>query len=163
MNIKIKRQILLYKDYKFRCSVGKSGITNSKKEGDLSTPKGIFKLGTLYYRRDRIKLPPCKIKKRIIKKDMGWCDDIRSNKYNKEISFPFRWSAEKLYKKSKNYDMLIVIKYNYTKVVKKKGSAIFLHLTSKKYKSTEGCIAIMKKHFLKILPLINGRTKIIIS
>ena len=55
------------------------------------------------------------------------------------------------------------IKYNYTKVVKKKGSAIFLHLTSKKYKSTEGCIAIMKKHFLKILPLINGRTKIIIS
>jgi len=163
MNIKIKRQILLYKDYKFKCSVGKSGITNSKKEGDLSTPKGVFKLGALYYRRDRIKLPPCKIKKKVIKKDMGWCDDIRSNKYNKEISFPFKWSAEKLYKKSKNYDMLIVIKYNYTKVVKKKGSAIFLHLTSKKYKSTEGCVAIIKKHFLKILPLINERTKIIIT
>tara|TARA_B110000008_G_C16762639_1_gene481275 strand:+ start:314 stop:805 length:492 start_codon:yes stop_codon:yes gene_type:complete len=163
MNIKIKKQILLYKDYKFRCSVGKSGITQSKKEGDLSTPKGIFKLGALYYRRDRIKLPLCRIKKKIIKKNMGWCDDIRSNKYNKEISFPFKWSAEKLYKKNKNYDILILIKYNYTKVVKKKGSAIFLHLTNKKYKSTEGCIAIMKKHFLKIIPLLNSRTKIIIS
>ena len=71
MNIKIKKQILLYKDYKFRCSVGKSGITQSKKEGDLSTPKGIFKLGALYYRRDRIKLPLCRIKKKLLKKIWG--------------------------------------------------------------------------------------------
>ena len=56
MNIIIKKNLLLYKDYKLKCSVGKSGITNLKKEGDLTTPKGVFKLGSLYYRKDRNKL-----------------------------------------------------------------------------------------------------------
>ena len=63
MNIKIKKHLLLYEDYKLKCSIGKSGITNSKKEGDLTTPKGTFKLGLLYYRKDRIKLPKSTIKK----------------------------------------------------------------------------------------------------
>ena len=55
MNIIIKKHFLLYKGYKLKCTVGKSGITPSKKEGDLATPKGIFKLGLLYYRKDRNK------------------------------------------------------------------------------------------------------------
>ena len=53
MNIIIKNHFLLYKGYKLKCSIGKSGISNFKKEGDLSTPKGIFRLGLLYYRKDR--------------------------------------------------------------------------------------------------------------
>ena len=64
MNIKINKNHLLYKGYKLKCSVGKSGIKRSKKEGDLRTPKGIFKLGTLYYRKDRVKLPICLIEKK---------------------------------------------------------------------------------------------------
>ena len=96
MNIIIKKHFLLYKGYKLKCSVGKSGVTHLKKEGDLATPKGLFRLGLLYYRKDRIKLLKCKIKKRIIKKDMGWCNDSSSKKYNKEICFPFKYRAEKL-------------------------------------------------------------------
>ena len=34
---------------------------------------------------------------------------------------------------------------------------------SKKYKATKGCIAIIKKDILKILPLISSNTKILIS
>ena len=67
MNVKIKKHLLLYKGYKLKCSIGKSGITSSKKEGDLATPKGIFKLGPLYYRNDRINLKKCRIKRKIIK------------------------------------------------------------------------------------------------
>ena len=85
MNIIIKNRFLLYKGYKIKCSIGKNGTTSSKKEGDLSTPKGLFKMGILYYRKDRIKLNKCKIKKKIIQKNMGWCDDIRSKKYNYTI------------------------------------------------------------------------------
>jgi len=162
MNIKIKNHLLFCKGYKLKCSIGKSYITNSKEEGDLATPKGIFGLGTLYYRKDRIALPKCKIKKKIIKRNMGWCDDSKSKKYNKEISFPFKFKAEKLYRKDNIYDLLINIKYNYRPVVKGKGSAIFLHLANKKYKPTKGCVAISKKDFLKILPLINKNTKILI-
>ena len=163
MNIIIKKHFLLYKGYKLKCSIGKSGVTQSKKEGDLTTPKGLFGLGLLYYRKDKIKLLKCKIKKRAIKKGMGWCNDSKSKKYNQEISFPFKYGAEKLYRKDKIYDIFINIKYNQFPIVKGKGSAIFLHLCSKKYKPTSGCVAIQKKDFLKILPLINNKTKILIK
>jgi len=163
MNIIIKKHLLLYKGYKLKCSIGKSGMANFKKEGDLATPKGVFGLGQLYFRKDRNKSLKCKLKKRVIKKNMGWCDDIKSKKYNQEIYLPFKYGAEKLYKKNKIYDIFINIKYNQSPVVKGKGSAIFLHLTNKKYKATKGCVAILKKDFLKILPLINRTTKIIIS
>ena len=163
MNIKIRKHVLLYKGYKLKCSVGKSGIKSSKKEGDLATPKGTFKLGRLYYRKNRIKLPKCRIKNKIIKKYMGWCDDSKSKKYNKEINFPFKYRAEKLYRKNKSYDLFIEIKYNCSPTIKKKGSAIFLHLANKSYSPTKGCVAISKKDFLKILPLINRKTKITIN
>ena len=163
MNIIIKKHFLLYKGYKLKCCIGKSGLTNFKKEGDLATPKGLFKLGPLYYRKDRVKSLNSKIKKKIIKKKMGWCNDPNSKKYNKEILFPFKYSAEKLYKRKKAYDIFINIKYNYFPVIKGKGSAIFLHLANKKYKATKGCIAIQKKDFFKILPLISRKTKIFIK
>ena len=94
---------------------------------------------------------------------MGWCDDIRSEKYNQEISFPFKYRAEKLYRKDKIYDLFINIKYNFNPTIKGKGSAIFLHIADSKYKPTKGCIAISKNDFLKILPLINSKTKISID
>ena len=163
MNIIIKKHFLLYKGYKLKCSLGKSGLTSNKKEGDLATPRGLFKLGLLYYRKDRIKPHKCKIKKKVIKKNMGWCDDAISKKYNREISFPFKYKAEKLYRKNNIYDIFINIKYNYSSVVKGRGSAIFLHLSKKEYQTTNGCIGIKKKDFLKILPLINKKTKILIK
>ena len=163
MNIIIKKHLLLYKGYKLKCSIGKSGITHVKKEGDLATPKGVFKLGLLYYRKDRNKSLKSKLKKRVIKKNMGWCDDSKCKKYNQEIYYPFKYGAEKLYRKDKIYDILINIKYNHYPIIKGRGSAIFLHLTNRKYKPTKGCVAIAKKDFLKILPLINRNTKISIS
>ena len=163
MDIIINKRFLKYKGHKFRCSIGKSGFSRSKKEGDLTTPMGVFKLGTLYFRKDRIKSVKFKLKKKIIKKNMGWCDDTQSKKYNQEINFPFRYSAEKLYRKDRFYDIFINVKYNQSPVKKDKGSAIFLHLTNKKYKPTKGCIAVLKKDLLKILPLIDKKTKISIT
>ena len=163
MNIIIKKNLLLYKGYKLKCSIGKSGVKNSKKEGDLATPRGIFELGLLYYRKDRNQSLKSRLKKRVIKKNMGWCNDSKCKKYNQEIYYPFKYEAEKLYRKDKIYDILINIKYNHSPIIKERGSAIFLHLTNKKYKPTKGCVAILKKDFLKILPSINGNTKISIS
>jgi len=164
MNIKVtKNRLLNIANYKLKCSIGKSGIRKIKREGDLATPNGTFKIGYLYYRKDRIKGIKTKIKKKIIRKNMGWCNDGRSKKYNKEIKFPFQYSAEKLYRKDNIYDLLINIKYNSKPVTKLKGSAIFLHLANSKYKPTVGCVAISKKNFLKILPLININTKIKIN
>ena len=158
-----KKNTLKIGEFTFKCCVGKKGSTKNKKEGDNKTPKGIFEIENLYFRKDRLKKPLTSLKCIEIKKNMGWCDDIKSKKYNREISFPFKYRAEKFYKTEKNYDALINIKYNYTRVKKNKGSAIFLHLTNKKYSPTKGCVAIHKKDFIKILPLIKKNTKIFIK
>ena len=55
MNIIIKNRFLLYKGYKFKCAIGRSGVKKNKIEGDNATPKGTFSLGKFYYRPDRIK------------------------------------------------------------------------------------------------------------
>jgi len=65
MNIIIKKNLLLFKDYKLKCSIGKSGSTYFKKEGDFATPKGLFKLGTMYYRNDRIESFKSSLKKKL--------------------------------------------------------------------------------------------------
>ena len=115
-------------DHYFRCSIGKNGVTCKKKEGDKCTPKGTYKLGTLYYRADRNKEPKTRISTKIIKKNMGWCDDVTSKFYNKEIKTNKNIKHEKLFRKDNSYDYLIVIKYNTTKIKLGKGSAIFLQL-----------------------------------
>ena len=163
MHIYIKNKKLIIDKYRIKCAIGKRGIGNKKREGDKITPKGKFKIKTILYRKDRISNFKSKIKKLSIKKNMGWCDDPNSEKYNKLIKFPFKSHAEKLYRKDNIYDIFINIKYNYRPSVKNKGSAIFLHLANSNYKPTSGCIAIAKKDFFKILPLINKLTRISIS
>ena len=89
---------------------------------------------------------------------MGWCDDSRSKKYNKLIKFPFKYSAEKLYRKDNIYDIILVLDFNFNPIRKNKGSAIFIHIAKKNYEGTEGCAAIGKKDLKKILKIINTKT-----
>ena len=158
------KDTLLIDDFKFKCSIGKKGVCNKKVEGDLTTPKGIFNLGNIYYRSDRVKKPFSKLKSISIKKNMGWCDDPNSKFYNKLIKIKknLKISHEKLYRKDHKYDFFILIKYNYKNTIKNKGSAIFLHLTED-YLPTKGCIALKKKDFLILIKLIDKKTKIKIS
>ena len=132
--------------FKFQCCIGKNGLTKFKKEGDFKTPKGTFKIEHLYYRKDRIKKPLTKLKCIEIKKNMGWCNDVKNRKYNKLIKINDNCSHEKLIRRDKKYDLLIPIKYNFDNSISGKGSCIFLHLT-KNYKPTAGCIALKKKRF----------------
>ena len=162
MTIIIKnKETLLIDEFRFKCSVGKEGFSRNKREGDYKTPVGIFDLGNIYYRSDRLEKPISKLKTTIIKKNMGWCDDPSTKYYNKLIKIKknLKISYEKLYRKDNKYDLFILIKYNYKKTLKNKGSAIFLHLT-KNYMPTKGCISIKKKDFLILCRLISKRTKI---
>ena len=155
----IKKDTLLYDEFKFKCSIGKNGKTTKKIEGDNKTPKGLYALGPLYYRNDRLPKLSTKLKKIEIMKNFGWCDDVKSKFYNKPIKTNINVRHEKLYRNDKKYDLLIPIKYNTKKPKKNKGSAIFLHLTSN-YKKTQGCVAIKEKDMLILLNLINKKTKI---
>ena len=161
MTIFVKNKHTLQIDeFKFRCCIGKKGSTKNKKEGDKKTPKGSFKIGNLYFRKDRIKKPTTLLKCIEIKKNMGWCDDVRfPKKYNRLIKVEKKIKHEKLKRNDFKYDLLIPIKYNFEKTITGLGSCIFIHLT-KDYKPTAGCIALKEKDFLIMLKLVKKNSKI---
>jgi len=160
MNIKLKNKFLYFNKYKIKCSIGKRGITIKKLEGDNKTPAGVFKFKSLMYRQDRIPKIKSRLKKIIIKKNMGWCDDSNSKHYNKLIKFPFNFRAERLWLNKNIYDVIIVINFNMKPIIKKRGSAIFLHIAKKNYMSTRGCIAISKKNMKLLISKIDIKTKL---
>tara|TARA_B100001939_G_scaffold332552_1_gene331660 strand:+ start:555 stop:1046 length:492 start_codon:yes stop_codon:yes gene_type:complete len=163
MHILIKNKLLNCGNYKVKCAVGKRGIKIKKKEGDLITPKGLFKIKRVLYRKDRIGRLNTKLKKTPIKKNMGWCDDPSSKFYNKLINFPFKFNAEKLFKRENIYDIILVLDFNMNPIRKNKGSAIFIHIAKKKFTPTKGCVAISKNVLKKILSKINKDCKVRIT
>ena len=146
-----KSGYLKFKNLKFKCSLGKAGIGVKKIEGDNITPKGTYKIIRIYYRKDRIKKLCSKIKLVKINKKIGWCDDPKSKKYNKQITLPYKYNHEKLYRKDNIYDIVLVLNYNLNPIIKNKGSAIFIHVARKNYNKTKGCIAIKKKNLMRIV------------
>ena len=162
MHVFLKNKKIIFLDYRIKCSIGKRGIKKKRTEGDKSTPKGIFKIKYLLYRKDRLSDVETKLKKYSIKKNMGWCDDINSKKYNKLIILPSNLKHEKLYIKDHIYDLVIVINYNMNPIVKNKGSAIFLHIAKKNYSPTKGCVAISKENMRILLKNLGKKNKIII-
>ena len=154
------KETLNFKDFVFKCCIGKNGTTKNKYEGDKKTPKGTYYLGNLYFRKDRNYKPVTKLRCIPINKKIGWCNDIKyKKKYNNIIKVDNKISHEKMYRKDFKYDFVIPINYNTKNIKLRKGSAIFIHLT-KSYKPTTGCIALSKKDLIILLKLINRSTKI---
>ena len=163
MHIFIKNKKLLFNNYNVKCAIGKRGISRKKREGDFKTPKGKFRVLYVLYRKDRVLKLDTSIPKLPIHKNMGWCDDSRSARYNKLIKFPFRFKAEKLFRKDNIYDIILILNYNMNPIIKNKGSAVFIHVARKNYSGTKGCIAIKKIELKKIFLYINKKTSIEIN
>ena len=161
MTILVKNKHTLQIDeFTFKCCIGRNGSTKNKREGDKKTPKGIFQIENLYFRRDRLKKPFTQLKCIEIKEEMGWCDDVGFPKrYNRLIKINNKIKHEKLLRKDHKYDLMIPIRYNFKKPITNLGSCIFIHLT-KDYKPTAGCVALKKKDFFIMLKLIRKNSKI---
>ena len=152
------KNTLIIEGFRLKCCIGKKGFNSNKKEGDYSTPKGLFNLKKLYFRKDRIGTPKCRINKKIIKKKMVWCDNPNHKKYNEEITIYNKNFKENLYREDHKYDYIITISHNERKIPGK-GSAVFIHVTDN-YKPTAGCVALKKKDFEILLKLIDKKTRI---
>jgi L,D-peptidoglycan transpeptidase YkuD (ErfK/YbiS/YcfS/YnhG family) len=160
MHILINNKKLIYNNYRIKCAVGKRGIGVKKKEGDFITPKGLYKINYILYRKDKIKILRTKKKKIAISPKMIWCDDPASRHYNKLVKFTINSKFERLFRKDNIYDIIFVLNYNMNPIVKKKGSAIFIHVAKKNYSSTQGCIAIKKKNLIKLAEQLKKNTKV---
>mgnify|MGYP001364205812 FL=1 len=163
MIIKLKnKDTLICDDFEFKCSIGKNGLKRNKYEGDKCTPTGTFSLGPVYYRDDRIAKPDTELKTIKIDKQMGWCDDPNNANYNRKIKLNKKNKGEKFYRMDEIYDIILVINYNTKKIIKNRGSAIFIHLTNN-YKPTKGCVALSLNDLQILLKIIKKKSKIKIS
>ena len=152
----------------FSCQVGGRGVEKAvkKTEGDKTTPQGNWHLKAVYYRPDKVLRPKFK-KKNILKiykitENCGWCDDIRSNKYNKYINITnfksLNTNYEKLWREDNAYDIIIIISHNLKPTIKNKGSAIFIHCSFSDNRKTSGCIALKKKNIVFLLKNLRYKT-----
>lgn len=145
------------------CAIGKSGRTYRKREGDLASPKGKWRLGSFLYRADRANRPISHLKGQKIKQKDIWCDDTKSALYNRKTQKPFKGSAEDLWRDDAQYDLLVIIKYNMSPIIRHKGSAIFIHvIKGPSYPPTAGCLAFKRSDLNKLLRLIGPNTSIMI-
>ena len=122
---------LFFKNKKISCFVGKNGIGYKKKEGDLITPKGVFKVVRIFYRPDKLKKIKSGIPTYEIKKYYKWCTDPKNVNYNSLVLKKINCIYENLFRDDDLYDLILVLNYNLNKK-KYRGSAIFIHCMSEK-------------------------------
>jgi L,D-peptidoglycan transpeptidase YkuD (ErfK/YbiS/YcfS/YnhG family) len=134
-----------------RAAIGRSGISHRKQEGDGATPAGILPLRRVLYRADRLAPPRCKVPLEPIAPNDGWCDDPDSAMYNRPIMLPFDASHEELWRADALYDVIGVLGWNDSPPERGRGSAIFLHVATRDYAPTAGCVALARQDLLAIL------------
>ena len=160
---KIKHKAYLYfGGKKIKCFIGGAGIGKKVREGDMITPRGVFKLLEVFYRSDRVSSFHTNLPKRRLKKTSMWCVHSQSPFYNSYIEGFKTFKCEKLFRDDSLYDIFINLNYNIYPTKKFRGSAIFIHCCNSKTKFTEGCVAFRKKHIIELLKFIRPTSKLII-
>jgi L,D-peptidoglycan transpeptidase YkuD (ErfK/YbiS/YcfS/YnhG family) len=144
----------------FPCTIGRGGVSETKREGDGATPVGVHRIVGLLYRPDRMARPvdwavP-------IRPGDLWCDDPRHEAYNHLVRLPFPASHERLRRADRLYDLVILTDWNWPYSVPGRGSAIFIHSWRRPGYPTEGCIALAPESLLWIAPRIRFETRLIV-
>ncbi len=142
---------LTFKGQTYQCTLGATGLTGDKREGDMKTPVGSFPLKECWYRADKMDAPVTDLPLRIIEKDDGWCDDVKSDSYNRPVKLPFEPSHEELWREDDKYDIIVTLGYNDNPFKPGKGSAIFFHVAAPDFSPTQGCVGLTKQNLLEVL------------
>lgn len=142
------------------CSIGKGGISETKREGDGATPQGEHRIVGMFYRPDRLPRPaPWAIP--IGPRDL-WSDDGTSAAYNHHVRAPYDGSHERLRRADRLYDIVLVTDWNWPDATPGMGSAIFLHQWRKPRHPTEGCVAFARSDLIWLAGQLDPGTRLIV-
>jgi L,D-peptidoglycan transpeptidase YkuD (ErfK/YbiS/YcfS/YnhG family) len=147
----------------FRCALGRSGVSDAKREGDGATPIGAWPLRRLLYRPDRLASPATGLPTTPIGPADGWCDAPGDKNYNLPVILPYPASAEALWRDDAVYDLIVPLGYNDGPILPGQGSAIFLHLARDQYRPTEGCVALAQADLLAYLAVVTTQSRVIVT
>jgi L,D-peptidoglycan transpeptidase YkuD (ErfK/YbiS/YcfS/YnhG family) len=142
------------------CALGRSGPRPDKREGDGASPVGRFRLLQVFYRADHGPRPRTGLPLRRIRPQDGWSDDPLDRRYNRPVRLPCPTGHERMWRDDHLYDAVIDIACNRGPIVKRRGSAIFLHLARPGFAPTEGCVAVDRRMIRRLLERIGPRTRI---
>ena len=134
-----------------RASIGRSGVTAHKQEGDGATPAGLLQLRRVLYRAHRVARPRAAVPTEPIAPADGWCDDPSHRDYNRAVTLPHAGRCEELWRGDALYDLAGVLGWNDNPVIRGAGSAIFLHVARPDFGPTEGCIALALPDLVAVL------------
>ena len=152
-----------WKDQRFPCRIGRDGFIDAEngKEGDGKTPLGQYHLRFGLYRQDRLPgPPPSELPFWPLQRDDGWCDDVKSDAYNRFIKLPFSGSHEVLWREDGAYDVILVMSHNDSPPQKGLGSAVFIHIAQLDERQTLGCVALTPNVMVSLLRDIAPQTEI---
>lgn len=131
---------LRVKGRRLPCTIGRAGVTRTKREGDGATPAGSHRIVGLLWRPDRISRPADWAVP--IRPGDLWSDDPRDPDYNLMVRAPHPFGTERLRRADPLYDLVLVTDWNWPGAVAGRGSAIFLHRWRGPGHPTAGCIAL---------------------
>jgi L,D-peptidoglycan transpeptidase YkuD (ErfK/YbiS/YcfS/YnhG family) len=151
---------LRFQGRRYPCTIGKTGTTARKREGDGATPIGVHRIVGMLYRPDRISRP-ADWALPIGPYDL-WSDDAADEDYNTMVRAPYPHSHEKLRRADPLYDLVILTDWNWPYAVRGRGSAIFIHQYRRPGYPTEGCIALSRCDLREIASKIKYRTRLIV-
>ena len=135
----------------FPCLLGRAGRKHLKREGDGTSPVGVWELGKVYYRADRERHPITGLSAQPSLSTNAWCEDVGDCRYNTLISLPAGEGNETFWRTDAAYDIVIPADHNTRPRIRGFGSAIFFHLIRPGSQMTAGCIAVSPQHMRKIL------------
>lgn len=142
------------------CSIGRGGITNTKREGDGATPTGTHRIVGMMYRPDRM-TAPTRWAVPIRPGDL-WSDDPGDTNYNHLVPAPYGHSHEPMHRADPLYDLVLITDWNWPNAVPGRGSAIFMHQWRRPGYSTEGCVALRRDHLWWLAQQVVESTRLIV-
>ena len=156
---------LLGPNFDVPCALGRGGVigADDKQEGDGKSPVGSWPIRRIFYRPDKEEVPISKYPVSAISPEMGWCDEPTDAAYNQLVRYPWRASAEQLWREDDDYDLIMVIGHNDDPVKPDMGSAIFVHGAREEQTPTQGCVAIAHDALRKLITLVDINDRIVIK
>jgi len=142
---------LRFRGEDFRAAFGRGGIRAEKHEGDGATPAAVLPLRRVLYRADRVARPLAAVPTEPLAATDGWCDDSTDADYNRQIVLPHQARHEELWRRDAVYDVIGVLGWNDSPIMRDRGSAIFLHVARADWAPTEGCVALALPDLMRVL------------
>ncbi len=156
------RGVLTWNGRRHDVTLGRSGASRNKREGDGASPIGCFPLRGVLYRGDRLAAPVTRLPCAAIARDDGWCDAPGDPAYNRKVRLPYPASAERMWREDGLYDLVVVLGHNDAPVVPGLGSAVFLHLARDDGGPTEGCVGVTRELALALVAALGPEDRICI-